>query len=130
MKTRLTILLLILITFLKAQDRFDLMEEKLNQLAKNYPGLEEKVELSVTSVSIQEFIRAIGTSNNLNVTVEPNLDIKITNNFKNITAKDVFVFLCKKFELEIAFIGPVMSFSKYLAPVKLSVRKNINVTYE
>lgn len=133
MKTKLTLLFLILFFLSKAQDRFDLIEEKLNQLAKSYPGLNEKVELSVNAVSIQEFVRAIGTNNNLNVNVEPALDIKITNNFKNVSAKDVFIFLCKKNDLDILFIGPIMSFSKYTQPVntvKPISKKNINVTYE
>lgn len=133
MKIKLSILLFLFFCFSYGQDRFDLMEEKLNQLAKSYPGLNEKVELSVNAVSIQEFVRAIGTNNNLNVNVEPTLDIKITNNFKNVSAKDVFIFLCKKNDLDILFIGPIMSFSKYtqpVTPVKPINKKSINVKYD
>jgi type IV pilus assembly protein PilQ len=135
MKTKIIYLLLICFSFAKGQDRFDILDEKLNQLSKNYPGLNEKVELSVNSVSIQEFVRAIGTNNNLNVNVEPTLDIKITNNFKNVTAKEVFIFLCKRFDLEIVFTGPIMSFLKYTPPpppiqVKLPAKKNVNIKYE
>ncbi len=133
MKIKLSILFFILVFISKAQDRFDLLDEKLNQLSKNYSGLNEKVELSVNAVSIQEFVRAIGTNNNLNVNVDPSLDIKVTNNFKNVTAKDVFMFLCKKYELDIVFVGPIMSFSKYNAPVipvKTVSKKNVNVKYE
>lgn len=133
MKTKLIIAFTFLFFISKAQDRFDLVEEKLNQLAKSYPGLNDKVELSVNAVSIQEFVRAIGTSNNLNVNVDPSLDIKITNNFKNVTAKDVFIFLCKKNDLDISFIGPIMSFSKYIqptTPAKTSGKKTINVKYD
>ncbi|MGZ4038486.1 MAG: type II secretion system protein GspD, partial [Bacteroidia bacterium] len=37
------------------------------------------------------------------------------------------------YDLDIAFVGPIMSFSKYLPPVqavKAPVRKNLNITYE
>lgn len=133
MKTKLIILFSLCVFLIKAQDRFDILEEKLNQLAKNYPGLNDNVELSMNSASIQDFVRLIGTNNNLNVNVDPTLDIKISNNFKNVSAKDVFLFLCKKHDLEISFVGPIMSFTKYVAPVtpvKQTQRKLINVKYE
>lgn len=129
MKTKLIILFAMILSLSNAQDRFDLLEEKLNQLAKSYPGLNEKIELSVNSVSIQDFVRAIGTNNNLNVTVDPGLDIKIINNFKSVSAKEVFIFLCKKNDLDITFIGPIMSFVKYL-PNRPYARKKVDIQYE
>ncbi len=122
-----------LFTFAKAQDRFDIIEEKLTQLSKNYPGLNDKVELSVSSAPIQEFIRAIGTNNNLNVNVDPTIDVKVSNNFNNVTAMDVFLFLCKKYDLDITFAGPIMSFTKYTAPIipfKVPERKALNIIYQ
>ncbi|MGZ4038352.1 MAG: hypothetical protein ACXVPQ_11025, partial [Bacteroidia bacterium] len=101
-KHGLLILFTLFLQMLQAQDRFDLLEEKLNQLSQTYPGINDKVELSVNAVSIQEFVRAIGNSNVLNVNVDPALDIKITNNFNNVNAKDVFLFLCRKYDLDIA----------------------------
>ncbi len=133
MKTKLLIVFLFLAVAFRAQDRFDLLDEKLNQLGKNYPGLNEPVELSVNSASIQDFIKAIGQSNNLNVNVDPSLDIRISNNFKNVTAKEIFLFLCKKNDLDITFVGPIMSFARYTAPpapVKTIARKAIDVHYE
>lgn len=135
MKTKLIyiVVLFSLFTLVNAQDRFDLLDEKLIQLGKSYPGINDKVELSVTSASIQDFVRAIGTSNNLNVTVDPTIDIKVTNSFKNVTAKEVFIFLCKRYDLDITFVGPIMTFAKYIppiTPVKVAVGKKINVKYE
>lgn len=126
-------LLVFVSTFISAQDRFDLLDEKLNQLAKSYPGVNEKVELSVNVATIQDFVRAIATSNNLNVNVDPTLDIKISNSFKNVTAKEVFIFLCKRYDLDISFTGPILTFVKYMAPIapiKITNSKKINVKYE
>ncbi|MBN8693537.1 MAG: type II and III secretion system protein [Bacteroidetes bacterium] len=134
MKIKLSILILFFAFSLAySQDRFELLEEKLTQLSKNYPGLNDNVELSVNNVSIQDFVRAIGTNNNLNVNVEPTLDIKVANNFKNVSAKDVFMFLCRKHDLDITFVGPIMSFSKYvppITPVKIPTKKSLNIKYE
>lgn len=119
--------------FLNAQDRFDLLEQKLDQVAKNYPGINDKVELSMNGVSIQEYIRAIGTNNNLNVNVDPALDIKLSNSFSKVSVKEVFLFLCKRYDLDIVFMGPIMTFNKFSAPIaekKAPVGKKINVQYE
>lgn len=116
-----------------AQDRFTVMEEKLEQVAKDYPGLNERIELSMSNVSIQEYLRAIAASNNLNLNVDQTLDIKITNSFSKVTAKEVFLFLCKRYDLDISFVGPIMTFNKYVPPLvekKPEVKRKVNVQYD
>jgi type IV pilus assembly protein PilQ len=137
MKFKIIIILSFILTsfYFKAQDRFDLLEQKLDQVAKNYPGINDKVELSMNGVSIQEYIRVIGTNNNLNVNVDPALDVKLSNNFSKVSVKEVFLFLCKRYDLDIVFTGPIMTFTKFTAPVvivekKAPVGKKINVQYE
>src|SRR5688572_4803194 len=85
--------------------------------------------------SIQEYIRAIGISNNINVNVDPGIDVRLTNNFKNVTAKEVFLFLCKRYDLDILFVGPILNFTKYVPPVASSpqltiLSKAIQVKYD
>ncbi len=117
----------------QAQDRMDVLEEKLNQLAKNYPGINDKVELSLNNTSIQEYIKAIGATNNINVNVDPTLDIKISNNFSKVTAREVFLFLCKRYDLDIQFVGPIITFAKYNAPAPITEKKpskKLTIKYE
>ncbi|MES2141099.1 MAG: hypothetical protein V4511_15440 [Bacteroidota bacterium] len=115
------------------QDRFTVIEEKLKELSVQTLGLNEKVELSVNGIAIQEFIRALATSNNLNVSVDPSLSAKVINNFSNVTVLDVLLFLCKKYDLEITFIGNIMSFSQYAAPPSAPAKyipKLLNISYD
>jgi type IV pilus assembly protein PilQ len=134
---RLLVLLIFSICFTAttlAQDRFTVLEEKLNQAKTTMPGLDEKVQISVTAMSIQDFVQGIALNHSLNVTVDPNVDVKVTNTFKDITAEDIFLYLCKRYDLDITFIGPIMNISKYVAPpvvkeVKASVKK-IKVSYD
>jgi len=105
---------------LHAQDRFDLLDEKLNQLARNYPGINEQVDLSMTGATIQEYIRIIGASNSINVNVDPSLEIRLTNSFSKVTAREVFLFLCRRYDLDIIFSGPIITFIKY-TPTQLPV---------
>ncbi|MES2394425.1 MAG: hypothetical protein V4549_00375 [Bacteroidota bacterium] len=115
------------------QDRFTVIEEKLKELSMQTLGLNEKVELSVNGIAIQEFIRALATSNNLNVSVDPSLSAKVINNFSNVTVADVLLFLCKKYDLDITFIGNIMSFSQYAAPPAAPAKytpKSLGITYD
>lgn len=118
----------------RAQDRFAIIEQKLIELGKtSAPGLNEKVDLSINGASIQEFIRAVGVSNNLNVNVDPTIDARIINNFSKVTAQEIFLFLCKNYNLDINFVGPILSFVKYTAPaapIKTVTAKKMNVSYE
>jgi type IV pilus assembly protein PilQ len=126
-------LLLLLSATAQAQDRFTELERKLRELSATSPGLNEPVELSVNGVSIQEFIRGLAVSNSLNVIVDPELKIGIVNNFTNVTVTDVFVFLCKRYELDISFIGSIMSFGPYKLPPPPAlqyVSKPIRLSYE
>jgi len=115
-----------------AQDRFNFIEERLKELSKDNPGLKEKVDLSVNGTSIQEFIRGIASENNLNVSVDASLNTKIFNNFSGVTVADVFLFLCKKYDLEINFVGSIMSFSAYALPVEIKkiIPKSIKINYD
>lgn len=134
MKTKalIFIFLFAFAVFARAQDRFAILEQKLIEVSKISPGLNEKVDLSINGATIQEFIRAVGVNNNLNVNVDPTIDVKIANNFSKVTALEVFLFLCKNYNLDINFVGPIMSFVKYTAPPVAQPKpatKKINVSY-
>lgn len=98
------------------EQRIAALEKKLQALSVTVTGLNNKVDLSVDGLALQEFIRGLAVTNNLNVSVEPALDTKIFDNFSNVTVIDVFVFLCKRYELDISFIGNIMVFTKYVPP--------------
>lgn len=114
-----------------AQDRFTEIENKLKELSKDNLGLNEKVDLSLNGVAISDLIRGIATTNNLNISVDPGLNTKIVNNFSNVSVLDVLMFLCKKYDLDISFIGNIMSISQFVAkatPIKY-IPKQPKVTY-
>lgn len=127
------ILLLFSSTFLGAQGRFIEMENKLKALTKDTPGLAEKVELSVNGVTIQDFIRGLATTNNLNVSVDAGLTAKIYNNFSNVSVADVLMFLAKKYELDMTFIGNIISFSQFSTPPPAQIKpiaKALKINYD
>ncbi|MBN8696061.1 MAG: general secretion pathway protein GspD [Bacteroidetes bacterium] len=121
----------ILVSSLSAQDRVDIIEAKLKDLSKETLGLNDKVELSVNGVTISDFIRGLAATNNINISVDPNLSTKIVNNFSNVTVTNVLVFLCRKYNLDINFIGNILSISQYVETVKSNyVPKVLKISYD
>ncbi|MFN6946682.1 MAG: type II secretion system protein GspD [Cytophagaceae bacterium] len=118
MKTYFIIFLLFIFSAVSAQqqDRFQLLEQRLNELSQLTPGLNEKIELSVSGASIQEFLRGLAEANSLNISVDPNLTIKIYNNFKNEKVSNILMFLVREYGLDIKFIGTIMSISRFDTP--------------
>ncbi|MFE7088880.1 secretin and TonB N-terminal domain-containing protein [Sphingobacterium spiritivorum] len=94
------------------EESYRRVEERLYALATTVPGLQKKVKLSVSGVSVQEFLRALAQANDLNINVDPTLNFNIVNNFRDETALNVLLFLSKTYQLDINVIGSIMSISK------------------
>ncbi|UTW62101.1 hypothetical protein KFE98_19150 [bacterium SCSIO 12741] len=114
-------------------NRFVDLRQKLVKMSESEPGLKEQVELSVSEISIQEFLRGIAEAHQLNVSVDPSLQVEVTNNFSDADVIDVLMYLCRQHDLDIVFIGSILSFSAYVAPEKEPeplIARKINVKYE
>ena len=105
--------MLISVELYATDDRMQQIELKLKTLTTDMPGLEETVEMSVSGVSIQEFMRGLADAHKLNISVDPSISQSIVNNFSNATVSDVLIYLCKEYKLSINFIGSIMSVVKY-----------------
>jgi type IV pilus assembly protein PilQ len=123
MRKKLTRYLYLLLVFLppltvlsQTTDRIQVIQEKLETLSATVPGLKQKVQLSVTGVSLQEYLNALGTANGLSLSVDPKLNFKIYNNFNNITAINILVFLAKEYKLDIAPVGAIIVVRPYEDP--------------
>jgi type IV pilus assembly protein PilQ len=125
MKLLLTILTFLFITVtLVAQDKYTQLQQKLINLSNgDIPALNESVNISVTNVPIQEFIRGIATSAALNINVDPGLKIDVVNNFSNVKVVDILLFLCKQYGLEISVYGNIINISKAKEEQVLTTKK-------
>lgn len=113
----------------KCQDKYFAIQEKLMFLAAGeIPALNEKVDISVTNVSIQEFLRAVANNTGLNINVDPELKIVVINNFTNVKVIDILMFLCRLHDLNISATGNIINIFKekpYIPKVeKYSVKYN------
>ena len=114
------------------QDRIQKIENQLTALTTDMPGLEEKVQMSVSGVSIQEFMRGIADAHKLNISVDPTIQQNVVNNFANATVSDVLIFICKEYDLSINFIGSIMSIVKYNVPEPIVIappKQELQISY-
>src|SRR5688500_4537274 len=79
------------------QERMDALEKKLVGLSAFVPGLKQKVQVGLSGVSIQEFLRAVAQSNQRNINVDPMLNIKVSSNVTNENALNILMFLAKNY---------------------------------
>src|SRR5579863_7467367 len=86
-----TLLFLVPCTVLAQQDRIQLLQKRLDSLAKTVPGLNQKVQLQVVGGTIQQYLLGISSSNNLSISVDPKLNFSINDAFNDVTASNILI---------------------------------------
>jgi len=112
-----------------ATERIRTIEQRLKSLSVTVPGLAQKVQLSMSGASAQEFLRALAQANNLNINIDPQLSFKVYTNFRNETAMNVLLFMVKEYDLDINVIGSIMSVTKVQTPDGPVIPMNFRVNY-
>lgn len=126
--------LFLLLAFIGTQSfaqeaRIDSLQKSLELLANDIPELNEKVELSVSNVSIRELVRGIANTNNLNISVAPDLNTIVANNFSDVKVMDVLLFLCRQYNLNIRITGSILSIEKFVEEEEI-VLKELKIDYD
>lgn len=88
------------------------LRARLDTLAKDHPGLNNQLQLNVSSLQLSELVNSVALENNLNVSIDPGLNQLISYNFFDAQVKDMLVFLYLNFELEYDFVGSIISIRK------------------
>lgn len=105
------------ITAFGQSDRFQVIEQRLKDLSVSVPGLKQTAELSISSGSLQEFLRGLASTHNLNINIDPSLNQRVTNYFANEKVSNILLYLIKQYNLDVQFIGSIMTFTSYKDPL-------------
>lgn len=102
----------------------------LDSLSKNHPGLNNELQLNVSSLELSELINSVALENDLNISIDPSIKQLVSYNFFDAQVKDVLVYLYLEFELEYGFIGSIISVNKRLetAPIVI-IPKRMDIKY-
>jgi type IV pilus assembly protein PilQ len=112
----LLILTLPLRGFSQQRDRIQVIQQKLDSLAVSVTGLKQTVQLTFSGVSIQDYLIALGRTNNISISIDPKLNFTINDSFTGITASNILVFLAKKYNLELTIVGSIIYVTPYIDP--------------
>lgn len=120
-----------LISFSQEEQRISQLQDRIEMLAPEVPGLTQKLNIKIHESSLSDFLVAISEVHKVNISVTPSLkQISIVNNFTDVAVGDLLVFLCKQYNLTIDFTGNILSISPYTPPKELPKERIIDVSYD
>jgi len=106
------------------------LRTELDSISLKHPGLNNKLQLNVNSLQLSELINSVALENNLNISIDPNLNQQISYNFYDAQVKDMLVFIYLNFDVEFDFVGSIISIRKRKpgAPIK-QLPKRVDINY-
>ena len=120
-------------SFAQNDQRIQNIKHQLEILSTETIGLTEnvKTEVNVTNISLSNFLLAVSDVHKVNINVAPELNqIKLANNFSNVTVADLLIFLCKEYNLTIDFTGNILSIKKHQKEPELPKERVIPIAYK
>jgi type IV pilus assembly protein PilQ len=112
-------------------DRMQVIQQRLDNISVDVPGLDQKVQLLVTGITIQDYLTALAKVNKLSISIDPKLNFTIYDTFNGVTASNILVLLAKKYNLDITIVGSIIYITPYLDPALFAkpLNKEIAVSY-
>lgn len=126
----LWLILLLWTTSIQAQlgDRFEVLQEELEQFSKDEKNLGKKIDISALG-SVSEIVSAIAQQTKINITIDPSIKEPLVSNFSKVSVEDLLLYLCRQFELDLSFSGSIVTISRYQAPKSQPTIKEIGVSF-
>lgn len=112
---KIRVLLLLMISFASicsAQNVQHDLSLELDSLAIEVPALNERIDITVNSVPISEFMRGVAKESGLNVNIDPAMNQLVSNNFSNVRVRDILLFIARNYNIDISFIGNIVNLKK------------------
>ena len=125
-----TILFLIHSFVVAQNDRLQEIKYQLELLSEGgTAGLNDAVSFDLSGASLQEVLRSLAKSHQLNINIGNVPNVTVSNSFNGVVAKDLIYFLCQEYELQVNFVNSIMSFSKVPEQKVAAKAKKIDLSY-
>lgn len=111
--------------------RIQNIQNNLEVLSVENKGLSEKLNINIQNATLTNFLLAVSQVHKINISVSPGLEgITIVNNFSDVTVANLLVFLSRDYDLDIEFIGNILSVKKYVPPVVAPQERIIPISFD
>lgn len=113
-----------------AQDegRLVLVEERLQALIDNGIELNRPVTISLNG-SIQELVGFLAESTNLNIAIDPNITTRVSVTFTQVQIRDILLYLCDTYQLDLRPTGNIVQLIAYRPPPKPVIVREPGVSF-
>ncbi|OOQ58386.1 general secretion pathway protein GspD [Mucilaginibacter pedocola] len=113
-------------------NRLQNLQNRLDSLAEFIPGLNQKVQLSITGVPVQQYLKALGKASNISFYVEPSVNLVVNNTLSNVTASNILVLLAQQYNLDISNTGLILVVRPYVDGAQFTrpLPKPLNIRYQ
>lgn len=122
------LLLLVMGTCQAQFNRIDKLTEELENFSEDQKNLNRKIDISALG-SVQEIVTSIAQQTKINITIDPSIQQNVVSNFTKVKVKELLLYLCRQYDLDLKFTGSIISVIPYQAPVKPPTLKEIGVYY-
>ena len=110
--------------------RIKQIEHTLDSLeTEGVVALGELMDISFSSISISEFIHAFGRTSGLNISIDPTIKFTLSVSFTNERPKNIFVYLCKTYGLDVEITGTIISLKQFVDKKPVTV-KPLQIQYD
>jgi type IV pilus assembly protein PilQ len=116
----------------QSKDRTQIIQQRLDAIAVEVPGLDQKVQLMVTGISIQDYLNVLAKTNKLSISIDPKLNFSVYDTFNGVTAANILVLLAQKYNLDITTVGAIIYITPYQDPAQFAkpAAKDIAVKFD
>ena len=120
---KINLLIFIIFTCLSfGQQDIALLEQEFDELAKEQPGLNERLESEASGITLAALLSSIAYEHKITVEVDPALNTPIEVNYHDRPVKEIFLYLIQRHDIEVKILHNVIIFSKK-APVVIPQKK-------
>lgn len=116
--------------FAQMDERIKELDDKLTKLSLiEATGLNDDVDITLANSSLQTFLAGLGKTHKLNITADPTIEQNISLNITSEKVKNVLLFLCQKYNLDIQNTGAILSVVRYNKEIPRPIQKEAKIEY-
>ncbi len=103
--------------------------ENIQNAKESIPQLSDSITISVSNAPFREFVRGIAYNEGLNLSVSPDINFNVSNNFSDVVIADILCFLANEYPIQIEILGNIIKITTKDEPIKPEPLPKTSIKY-